>query len=148
METPYVPHLFGPDALERIMARRGWLSVGVVASIAWSQVDVCIEYDGHEFFLQGVKREQEGEVRSAPGISTPAEQDNIDEAMARLYRFTSILGFYKRGYVDISSRTWGTSIIRYEVIRDVYTEVMQGGAHGFDCNHMPIVEDDGASIPA
>ncbi|MFD1841718.1 methylamine utilization protein MauJ [Paracidovorax cattleyae] len=142
MKTPYVPHLFGAAALDRMNGRRGWLSVGVVSSIAWSQEDVWIEYDGHEYFLQGVKREQEGEVRSAPGISTPAEQDNNDEVMARLYRFTSILGFYKRGYVDITNRTWGTFIIRYGAVRDVYTEVMQGGAHGFDCNHMPIIEND------
>ncbi|WP_186027337.1 methylamine utilization protein MauJ [Burkholderia gladioli] len=142
MKTPYVPHWFGIAALDRINGRRGWLSVGVASSIAWSQDDVWIEYDGHEYFLQGVKREQEGEVRSAPGISTPAERDQMDEAMARLYRFTSILGFYKRGYVDITSRTWGTSIIRHGAIRDAYTEVTHGVAHGFDCNHMPIIEDD------
>ncbi len=142
MKTPYVPHLFGVAAFDRITGRRGWLSVGVASSIAWSQEDVWIEYDGHEYFLQGVKREQEGRGRSAPGISTPAEQDNLDEAMARLYRFTSILGFYKRGYVDITSRIWGTSLIRYGAVRDVYTEVLQGGAHGFDCNHMPIIDDD------
>lgn len=142
MKTPYVPHLFGAAALERINGRRGWLSVGVVSSIAWSQEDVWIDYDGHEYFLQGVKREQEGEVRSAPAISTPAEQDNMDEAMARLYRFTSILGFYKRGYVDITNRTWGTFIVRFGAVRDVYTDIMQGGAHGFDCNHMPVIEDE------
>ncbi|QOZ85227.1 MULTISPECIES: methylamine utilization protein MauJ [Chromobacterium] len=142
MKTPYIPHLFGVAALDRINGRQGWLSVGVVSSIAWSQEDVWIEYDGHEYFLQGVKPKQEGEVRSAPGISTPAEQDNMDEAMARLYRFTSILGFYKRGYVDITNRNWGTFIVRFGAVRDVYTEILQGGAHGFDCNHMPIIEDD------
>lgn len=142
MKTPYVPHLFGSNALERIKDRRGWLSVGVVSSIAWSQEDVWVEYDGHEYFLQGVKFEHEREVRSAPGISTPVEQGNVDDAMARLYRFTSILGFYKRGYVDITNRTWGGSIVRHGRAQDVYTELTQGGGHGFDCNHMPIIDDD------
>ncbi|AMP05948.1 methylamine utilization protein MauJ [Collimonas pratensis] len=142
MKTPYVPHLFGAAALAYINGRQGWLSVGVVSSIAWPQQDVWLEYDGQEYFLQGVKPKQEGEVRSAPGISTPAEQGNIDEAMARLYRFTSILGFYKRGYVDITHRNWGSFIVRFGAVRDVYTEIMQGGPHGFDCNHMPIIAND------
>lgn len=30
-----------------------------------------------------------------------------DEAMARLYRFTSILGFFKRGHVDITMSNVG-----------------------------------------
>jgi hypothetical protein len=66
----------------------------------------------------------------------------LSTVMARLYRFTSTLGFHKRGYVDITNRNWGTFIIRFGAVRDVYTEILQGGAHGFDCNHMPIIEED------
>lgn len=142
MKTPYVQHEFGIAALERVRDRRGWVSVGVVSSIAWSQEDVWIRYDGHEYFLQGVKRdEQNDKVRSAPGISTRAEQHNMDDAMSRLYRFTSILGYFKRGYVDITNRLWGSSVMRFGSTPDVYTELTQGDSHGFDCNHMPIIEN-------
>ena len=142
MKTPYISHLFGVAALDRINKHRGWLSVGVISSIAWSQEDVLVEYDGHEYFLHGVNREQGRGMKNAPAISTRSEQINVDGAMARLYRFTSILGFHKRGYVDITSRCWSTSIIRYGVVQDVFTGTMQGGAYGFNCNHMPVIEND------
>lgn len=142
MKTPYVPHLFGVAGLDRVNGHQGWMSAGVASSIAWSQEDVWIEYGGHEYFLHGVKHEQGREGYSAPGISTPAEQGNTEEAMERLYRLSSILGFYKRGYVDITHGNWGTGIIRFGAVRDFYTEIIQGGAYGFNCNHMPVIKGD------
>ncbi|WP_207001331.1 methylamine utilization protein MauJ [Trinickia mobilis] len=142
MKTPYVPHLFEADALAKVQGRVGWLTVGVVSSIAWSQDDVWVEYDGFEFLLHGVR--QQGAHRIAPCISTPSDQDHVNEALSRLYRFTSVLGFFKQGYVDITGRTWGTHIIRHSDFRGTFTTVLQGGKHGFNCNHMPLIEDDQA----
>jgi hypothetical protein len=140
MKTPYVPHLFGADALAKVKGRFGWLTVGVASSIAWPEDDVWIEYDAVEYVLHGAR--QEGEHSIAPCISTPSEQNDVDQALSRLYRFTSVLGFYKRGYVDITGRTWGTHMIRYSNARDTFTTVLQGGKRGFSCNHMPVIEDD------
>jgi hypothetical protein len=138
MRTPYVPHLFGDDALTKVANRFGWVSAGVASSIAWPEDDVWVQYDGVEYLLQGAA--QDGEQRLAPSISTPAERDQVDEALARLYRFTSVLGYYKRGYVDITGHIWGTRIIRYSDPREGVT--LQHGKRRFNCSHMPIIEDD------
>lgn len=140
MKTPYVPHLFGADALAKVQGRFGWLTVGVASSIAWPQDDVWVEYDGVEYLLHGAR--QEGDHRIAPCISTPSDQDHFDEALSRLYRFTSVLGFYKRGYVDITGRTWGTHMIRYSNPQSTFPTLLQAGTRDFSCNHMPVIEDD------
>jgi hypothetical protein len=140
MKTPYVPHLFGADALAKLEGRFGWLTVGVAASIAWPEDDVWVEYDGVEYLFHGAR--QEGEHRIAPCISTPSDQAHVDEALSRLYRFTSVLGYYKRGYVDITGQTWGTRMIRYCNHRDTFTTLLQAGNRRFSCNHMPVIEDD------
>jgi hypothetical protein len=140
MRTPYVPHLFGADALAMVADHIGWLTVGVASSIAWPQEDVWVKYDDVEYLLHGARLD--GERRIAPCISTPATQEQFDEALARLYRFTSVLGFFKQGYIDITGRTWGSRIIRYADPRDTFVTPLQGGRRGFSCNHMPIIEDD------
>lgn len=140
MKTPYVPHLFGADALAKVEGRVGWLTAGVASSIAWPEDDVFVEYDGVEYLLHGAR--QEGEHRIAPCISTPSGRDHADEALSLLYRFASVLGFYKQGYVDITGWTWGTRMIRYSDSRDSFTTALQGGKRGFSCNHMPVIEDD------
>lgn len=140
MKTPYVPHLFGADALAKVADRLGWVTVGVASSIAWPKDDVWVEYGGVEYLLHGAR--QQGEHHIAPCISTPAGQDQVDEALSRLYRFTSVLGFYKRGYVDITGQNWGTHMIRYSNPRDTFTTPLQGGERTFSCNHMPVIEDD------
>lgn len=126
--------------MARLQGRHGWLTVGVASSIAWPEDDVSVNYQGAEYFLHGAR--QEGNHRIAPCISTPSDQDHVDEALSRLYRFTSVLGFFKRGYVDITGRTWGTHMIRYSNPRDTITTPLQGGKKRFNFNHMPVIEDD------
>jgi hypothetical protein len=141
MRTPYIPHLFGAEALAKVQGRRGWLTAGVTSSIAWPQDDVWINYDSVEYLLHGAR--QEGDRTIAPCISTPSmRQEEIDQALSRLYRLTSVLGFYKRGYVDITGSTWGSHMIRYANARDTFTTPTQAGTRTFSCNHMPIIESD------
>lgn len=140
MKAPYVPHYFGADALAKVQGRLGWLTVGVGSSIAWPEDDVWVEYDGGEYLLLGVSKE--GEHRNSPCISTPAAKDDVDAALSRLYRFASVLGYFKRGYVDITGRVWGSCIVRYANLRDTVTTVTQAGKKVFSCNHMPVIEDD------
>lgn len=138
MKTPYVPHLFGEDANAKVQGRHGWLTVGVVSSIAWPQEDVWLLYDGQEYLLRGVT--QQGERITSPCISAPCDSDNVDEALSRLYRFVSVLGYFKRGYVDITGWTWGSFPILYVNPPDTVTGSLEGNR--FSCNHLPIIEDD------
>ncbi|MCB5206711.1 methylamine utilization protein MauJ [Methylovorus mays] len=141
MKTPYVPHFFGADVREKTGNRIGWATVSVASSIAWPQEDVLVEYDGMEYILHGTR--QEGGHMIAPAISTPAaNQQQFDEALSRLYRFTSILGFFKRGYVDITGRMWGTHMNRFGAGPDTVATLLQAGNKAFSCNHMPIIEDE------
>jgi hypothetical protein len=143
MKTPYVPHLFGDEAAAKAQARRGWLTVGVASSIAWPSAEVWIQYDGQEFLLRSSEQKTgDGRITTSPSISTPCDRNKIDESLSRLYRFVSVLGYFKRGYVDISGRTWSAAPTQYVNPRDTFTTALQGGSKGFSCNHLPIIEDD------
>lgn len=102
--TPYVPHLFGDAVLEKLKSRQGWLTVGVASSVAWPQQDVWVEYDGHEYVLRGAKG---GEEKRPPCISTPCRNDDIEGGQTCVYRFASVLGWFKGGYVDPTGSVWG-----------------------------------------
>lgn len=141
MKTPYVPHLFGAEVVAKVQGITGWLTVGVVSSIAWPQDDVWLQYDGLGYLLRGVH--PEGEATTSPCISTPcAKQDDIDDALARLYRFVSVLGYFKRGYVDITGQVWASFPIKYGSPHHTFTTLTQGGRNTFSCNHLPVIEDD------
>jgi hypothetical protein len=140
VRTPYIPHFFGAEAKARASGRAGWLTAGVVSSIPWPEDDVWLLYDGEEYFLHGVS--MEGEKRNSPAISTPSSEAGTDSALSRLYRFTSILGFFKRGYVDITSTFSSGYIMRYSSSHDSFFTVTQAGKRRFDCNYMPIIEED------
>ncbi len=88
IKTPYVPHLFGEAAQEKLRSRLGWLTAGVASSIPWPQEDVWVLYDNHEYVLRGTKG---GEDKRPPCISTPCAQGEVDAAMTRVYLFSSVL---------------------------------------------------------
>lgn len=139
MRTPYVPHVFGDAAIAKARTEHGWLTAGVASSIAWTEDDVLVEYDGVSFLLRSGRG---GMGPVSPCISTHCERDDTDVALARVLRFVSVLGWYKRGYVDVVGHIWSTHPMLYGHPRDVFTTLTQGGGHGFDCNHMPIIEND------
>lgn len=137
MRTPYVPHFFGADAEKKLAGHCGWLTSGVASSIPWPQEDVWVHYDGNEYVLRGVKS---GDQQQWPCISTPCARTDIDTATTRLYRFASVLGWFKGGYVDLTGSGWGTAPIRYGS-RDTFTTTREGSRH-FSCNYMPVIDDD------
>lgn len=141
METPYVPHIFGDEVNRKLRGRVGWLTAGVAASIAWPSFDVCVRYGGDEYFLRG--RERDGKP-SPPGITIAydAGTGGPDAAIAKIYRFTSILSWFERGYVDVSGYIYGSHPALYGDARLVYSSMGIAGPKSFNCNHLPIIEDD------
>ncbi|NHN38970.1 hypothetical protein G8764_16800 [Pseudomaricurvus alcaniphilus] len=138
MKTPYVRHIFGEKVEQKLRDQRGWLNAGVASSIPWPSHDVCIEYAGHEYFLRGTNR---GEQQGPPCISIPCDKSDIDAAISKIYRFTSILGWFSGGYVDVAGYAWGSHPILYGR-RTVYSSMGTSGPKSFHCNHMPIIETE------
>lgn len=66
-----------------------------------------------------------------------------DEAIAKVYRFTSILSWFEGGYVDVSGYMHGSHPILYGG-RTVYSSLGIAGTKSFDCNHLPIIEQENA----
>lgn len=139
MRTPYIPHVFGKDVEAKLGERMGWLVAAVTASIAWPQDDVWLVYDGDEYVLRGALQ---GGEPAQPSILIPCSQEQIDDALSRLYRFVSVLSWFKRGFVDISGYVSGSRPIRYSHLKDGFAALTLAGMRAFSCNHMPIVEND------
>ncbi len=137
---PYVPHYFGTDVVARTTSRRGWLTAAVASSIPWPKEDVLVEYDGHEYLLRCA--EADGKPFS-PNVCTPcpgSSEAEIDDALARVLRFASILGWYLRGYVDVAGHMWGSFPSRFGMA-SALSSLGWGGKY-FNCNHLPVVRDE------
>jgi len=137
MQTPYIPHTFGEEVERKLRSRRGWLTAGVASSISWPSLDVCVQYVGDEYFLRGTERDAKP---SPPGITIACDENGADEAIAKVYRFTSILSWFMGGYVDVSGYIWGSHPSLYGNPRTVYSSLGIVGTKSFNCNHMPIIE--------
>ncbi len=140
MKTPYVPHIFGEEVAQKLRRRRGWLSAGVASSIPWPSSDVCVQYAGDEYFLLGTQRDGKS---SSPGIIIAYDdhRGGADAAIAKVYRFTSVLSWFAGGYVDVSGYIHGSHPAVYGG-RTVYSSMGIAGEKSFSCNHMPVIEDD------
>jgi hypothetical protein len=136
--TPYVPHIFGEEVERKLTARKGWLTAGVASSIPWPSSDVCVIYAGDEYFLRG--KERAGKP-SPPCITIACEKDGQDEAISKIYRFTSILSWFLGGYVDVSGYVSGSVPILYGS-QNVYSSMGLVGSRSFNCNHMPVIEHE------
>ena len=141
MRTPYIPHTFGEDVDRKLRGRVGWLSAGVASSIPWPSFDVCVKYAGDEYFLRGSERSGKP---SPPGITIACDPGTggADAAIAKIYKFTSVLSWFEGGYVDVSGYIHGSHPALYGDPRTVYSSMGIAGTKSFNCNHMPIVDDD------
>jgi hypothetical protein len=138
MKTPYVPHIFGEKVQHKLRCNHGWLTAGVASSIAWPTFDVCVVYAGDEYFLRGTKQ---NDKFSAPCITIACKDGCQDEAIGKIYRFTSILSWFESGYVDVSGYTWGNFPLLYGGSRTVYSS-LSAGEKSFNCNYMPIIKHE------
>lgn len=136
---PYIPHEFGSDAEAHYATARGWLTAACVSSIPWPQEDVRVTYDGDDYFLRGVR--ERGGHKSGPAITMRCPTGQANEVIAKVYRFASILGWFKRGYVDVGGYVTGSHASLYSEPHSFAT-VLAGGPHGFDCNYLPLIRDD------
>jgi len=66
----------------------------------------------------------------------------LNDALSKVYRFTSIIGWFNGGYVDVSGYTHGSHPILYGDPRNVFSTIGVFGKKAFDCNHMPLVRDE------
>ncbi|MEX0165084.1 hypothetical protein MRBLPD1_003596 [Pseudomonas brassicacearum] len=139
MQTPYVLHTFGDEVMRKLTSRMGWLTAGVASSIAWPSLDVCVQYAGDEYFLRGTSQ---GERPSPPGITIACDENSPDEAITKVYRFTSILSWFLGGYVEVSGYIWGSHANLYGNPRTVFSSLGIAGTRSFNCNHMPIIDQE------
>jgi hypothetical protein len=139
MKTPYVLHIFGDEVDRKLRSRRGWLTAGVASSIPWPSFDVCVNYAGDEYFLRGTERAGKP---SPPGVTIACDEGDRDEAISKIYRFTSVLSWFMGGYVDVSGYIWGSHPNLYGNPRTVYSSLGIAGTKSFNCNHMPIIEQE------
>lgn len=136
---PYVHHEFGVDAESHYSNSLGWLTAGCFSSIPWPEEDVKVTYDGDDFFIRGV-REREGH-KSGPAITMRCASGQVDNVIAKIYRFASILGWFKHGYVDVGRYITGSHANLYSESQH-FSTVIAGGPHGFNCNYLPLIRDD------
>ena len=144
MRTPYVPHVFGEEVDRKLRSRLGWISAAVASSIPWPEKDVWVQYAGDDFILRGTNN---GPQPSAPAITVPGATSDVEGCLGNIYRFTSVLGWFLGGYVDVVEVVGGTHAIGFGAqMRNAYTTVGQAGARSFDCNHMPVIDDENSRI--
>lgn len=136
---PYILHEFGENAEAHYGTARGWLTAACYASIAWPQEDVRLNYDGDDYFLRGA-RDRNGH-RSTPAITMRCQRGRENEVMGKILRFASILGWFKRGYVDVGGYMTSSHAILYSE-QQAQATTIAGGPHGFDCNYLPLIQDE------
>ena len=138
-EGPYINHLFDEKVIEMYQRHKNWLICAVHHSIFWPEKDVLLQYDGESYILRGLKN---GDEFHQASIVVPLTSVNdVNTVLKKVYKFTSMLGWFKGGYVDVVGHTNG-SLIRWEIGRQQYAPFMASGPYGFDCNYMPIINDE------
>lgn len=140
---PYVRHAWGDEVRDRLSGRNGWLVAAITHSIPWTETDVMVEYDGSAFFLRGIR--QDG-GQTAANLAIECARDAVNEKLAILYKFCSVLGWYKGGYVDIEIHHWATLPIPIQPFGRARSGPSQGGRLGFDCNYLPVIADDSTRL--
>jgi len=144
MRTPYIPHVFGDAVDQKLRSQMGWFTGAVASSIPWPTKDVWIQYAGDDFILRGMG---DGEQRLAPAITMPGVMQRRDECLSKLYRFTSVLGWFRDGFVDVVDVLHGSRAAVFGVgTRLAHSSIRELGSKSFDCNHMPIIEEESVRI--
>jgi hypothetical protein len=141
IEGPYIPHFFGEKVKQLYKSHRGWFTCAVHHSIPWPEKDVLVHYDGEDYFLRGLKERGE-ELNSACISMRMPDKSELHNILNKVFIFCSVLGWFKRGYVDVVGYTYGSHPIFYGSGSQPFMPVMCSGKYGFNCNYMPIIKDD------
>jgi hypothetical protein len=144
-EGPYIPHIFGDAVTDLYRRHRGWLTAAVHHSIPWPEKDVLLRYDGEDYFLRGLKQQEDRLSDACITVRFNNEAD-LYPTLNRIYRFTSVLGWFKRGYVDVGGYVYGSHPILCSSGRQPYMPVMSSGPFGFNCNFMPLIKDQNTRL--
>lgn len=138
---PYVTHIFGDAVTELYKQHLGWLSAEVTTSIAWPLEDTAVHYDHDDYFLRGTGRDHS--LQPCLTIRTSASQSS-EQAIQKLYKFGSMLGWYLRGYVDVGGYATSSHPIRYGRTGADRSGQVMSEWQNFNCNYMPIIASDEA----
>lgn len=136
---PYINHEFGVDAQAHYAKARGWLTAACSTSIAWPEEDIKVTYDGDDYFLRGVQ--DHGGHKSSPAISMRCALGDANNVLAKLYRFASVLSWFKGGYVEVGGYVTSSHAVLYGEPQSLVS-ILSGGRNSFNCNYMPLVRDD------
>lgn len=139
---PRIPHFTGMVVQNVLETHRGWVVANVHHSIPWPTMDVLITYDGEDFILSGI-RELNG-LSLPPCIKVklpkyPHCEEDIHTVLKKIYQFTSILGWFSHGYVDVVGYIHGSHPIAYSAMNSLYGSYTT--SH-FNCDQMPIITDE------
>lgn len=140
-EGPYIPHVFGDEVQERLKQGLSWLTAAVHHSISWPSHDVLVHYGGENYYLRGLEQ-QEGKLSEACITVPLSGSEQANSALRRVYEFTSILGWYLRGYVDVVGHIRGSRATLYSAGKQPFIPSIASGRHGFTCNFMPIIRSE------
>lgn len=140
-EGPYIPHFFGEEVTEKYRQSLGWLTAAVHHSIPWPNEDALISYDGEDYFLRGLRLDSERPNDACITIRLPADRD-INSALKRVYVFTSILGWYQKGFVDVVGHISGSRPTLYSAGKQPFAITRCAGNNSFNCNFMPVIRSE------
>jgi hypothetical protein len=139
-EGPYIQHIFGDAVTDMYRKHHEWLTAGVHHSVAWPEKDVLIRYDGEDYFLRGLQQHPDNRTDACITVRLNSQTD-LYPKLHKIYRFASILGWFKRGFVDVVGYISGSPAL-YSSGRQPYLPMMAPGPYGFNCNFMPVVKDE------
>ena len=120
---------------------RSWLTAAINHSIPWPENDVVVRYDGNDYFLRGLKPQKDKLEAACITVRLNTEKD-LHSTLKRIYTFTSILGWFKGGYVDVTGHMTASAPARYSAGRQPYAPITVSGPYGFNCNFLPVVNDE------
>ena len=138
---PYMLHFFGDRVTDLYKQHLGWVTAEVATSIAWPLEDVLVHYDGDDYFLRGTGKDHSQQPCLTMRTS-PLQTDT--QALHRMYKFGSILGWYLGGYVDLGGHATSSHPIRYGRMDAAKSGLVMGEWQKFDCNYMPIIPSEEA----
>lgn len=138
---PYVEHVFGEAVQEQLKGHLGWATAEVSTSIAWPLEDTLVRYDGEDYFLRGTGDDHS--QQPCLTVRTSASQTD-KQAVQKMYRFGSVLGWYLNGYVDVGGYVTGSHPMRYGRVGAERSGLVMGKRQKFNCNYLPLIPSEEA----